>query len=151
VLGLPNTFRTAGQEMINSLWQGAQDIWASFRNWFTDKINWVQDKLMFWRDAKDEMNSGGSTSGGGAGRYYDGSHANGLPYVPYDGYIAQLHRGERVLTAGENKAYNANSGNIQNVFYVSATVREEADIKRIAQELNNLQRSDARGRGVVLI
>ena len=151
VLGLPNTFRTAGQEMINSLWQGAQDIWNSFRGWFSDKINWVQDKLMFWRDAQDEMNSGGSTSGGGAGRYYDGSHANGLPYVPYDGYIAQLHRGERVLTAGENKAYNANSGSIQNVFYVSATVREEADIKRIAQELNNLQRSDARGRGVVLI
>ncbi|MBQ2994485.1 MAG: hypothetical protein IJD56_03200, partial [Peptococcaceae bacterium] len=151
VMGLPDTFKTAGQQMINSLWQGAQDIWSSFRGWFSDKVEWVKDKLMFWRDAQDEMNSGGSTSGGGAGRYYDGSHANGLPYVPYDGYIAQLHRGERVLTAGENKAYNANSGSIQNVFYVSATVREEADIKRIAQELNNLQRSDARGRGVVLI
>lgn len=151
VLGLPNTFRTAGQEMINGLWQGAQDMWSSFRGWFSDKVEWVQDKLMFWRDAQDEMNSGGSTSGGGAGRYYDGSHANGLPYVPYDGYIAQLHRGERVLTAKENKEYNANSGSVQNVFYVSATVREEADIKRIAKELNNLQRGDARGRGVVLL
>lgn len=37
----------------------------------------------------------------------DGSHANGLSYVPYNGYIAELHRGERVLTAKENKAYNA--------------------------------------------
>ena len=151
VLGLPNTFRTAGQEMISSLWKGAQDIWASFGSWFTDKINWVQDKLMFWRDAQDEMSSGGSTSGDSTGQYYDGSHANGLPYVPYDGYIAQLHKGERVLTAKENKAYNANSGSVQNVFYVSATVREEADIKRIAKELNNLQRGDARGRGVVLL
>ena len=151
VLGLPNTFRTAGREMINGLWQGAQDIWSSFRNWFTDKINWVQDKLMFWRDAQDEMNSSGTTSGGGAGRYIDGSHANGLAYVPYDGYIAQLHKGERVLTAGENQAYSSNSNSIQNVFYVSATVREEADIKKIAQALNNLQRNDARGRGVVMI
>ncbi|WP_019007748.1 hypothetical protein [Cohnella laeviribosi] len=36
----------------------------------------------------------------------DGSHANGLPYVPYNGYIAELHRGERVLTAAENRDYN---------------------------------------------
>lgn len=31
----------------------------------------------------------------------DGSHANGLDYVPFDGYVAKLHRGERVQTAGE--------------------------------------------------
>lgn len=28
-------------------------------------------------------------------------HAGGLSYVPYDGYLALLHRGERVLTAGQ--------------------------------------------------
>jgi hypothetical protein len=30
-----------------------------------------------------------------------GSHANGLDNVPYDGYMAQLHKGERVQTARE--------------------------------------------------
>ncbi len=30
-----------------------------------------------------------------------GSHAGGLDYVPYDGYIAELHKGERVQTADE--------------------------------------------------
>ena len=39
----------------------------------------------------------------------DGSHAAGLPYVPYDGYLAELHRGERVLTAEEARAYIARS------------------------------------------
>lgn len=29
----------------------------------------------------------------------DGSFAGGLDYVPWDGYIAELHKGERVLTA----------------------------------------------------
>lgn len=36
----------------------------------------------------------------------DGSHRDGLDYVPYDGYIAELHRGERVLTSDEAAAYN---------------------------------------------
>lgn len=35
----------------------------------------------------------------GFGEDTDGSHASGLDYVPYDGYIAELHKGETVLTA----------------------------------------------------
>ncbi|ETT45218.1 phage tail tape measure protein, TP901 family [Paenibacillus sp. FSL R7-269] len=36
----------------------------------------------------------------------DGSHANGLSNVPWDGYIAELHKDERVLTADENEKYS---------------------------------------------
>lgn len=41
-------------------------------------------------------------------RYVNGSHAGGLDYVPYDGYVAELHKGERVQRADENP-YNPNS------------------------------------------
>lgn len=34
----------------------------------------------------------------------DGSHKSGLDSVPYDGYVAELHQGERVLTAQEANA-----------------------------------------------
>jgi len=37
-------------------------------------------------------------------------HANGIWYVPYDGYLAELHRGERVMPAREvqSRSYNSN-------------------------------------------
>ncbi|MCL2487765.1 MAG: phage tail tape measure protein [Oscillospiraceae bacterium] len=49
-----------------------------------------------------------STAGGHSGTGYANyipSHADGLDYVPFDGYIAELHKNERVLTAEANKAY----------------------------------------------
>lgn len=60
-------------------------------------------------------------------------NAFGLSYVPYDGYPAVLHQGERVLTASEARNYGGStmvsiSGN---TFYV----REEADIDKIASQL----------------
>lgn len=33
------------------------------------------------------------------------THADGLPYVPHDNYIANLHKGERVLTSRENQEW----------------------------------------------
>lgn len=45
------------------------------------------------------------TGGGGRQLGFDGSHYNGLDYVPFDGYNARLHEGERVLTKKENEEY----------------------------------------------
>ena len=64
--------------------------------------------------------SGGSSSGGGrgfvtwdpgpAGMMLKGRiFANGLPFVPWDGFIAKLHKGERIMPAAENRNYTANS------------------------------------------
>lgn len=54
---------------------------------------------------------GTAGSGTMAGRWVapmiEGSHAGGLDYVPHDGYIAELHKGEGVLRAAENAQYQA--------------------------------------------
>lgn len=71
------------------------------------------------------------------------SHYSGLDSVPYDGYSARLHKGERVLTARENRDYSEGGGGngTGRGIYISGnnfTVREEADIHRIAFELAKL-------------
>jgi len=46
----------------------------------------------------------------------DGSHANGLDYVPHDGYFARLHRGETVLTRQQADVWRGgNSGRIESL------------------------------------
>lgn len=79
-----------GVDIMNSLWDGVKSIWESISGWFSEKASWIADKLSFWRSSKNEMES-------------DGQHASGLPYVPYDGYVAELHRGETVLSAGQSQ------------------------------------------------
>ena len=41
---------------------------------------------------------------------YDGSHATGLDYVPYNNYLANLHVGEAVLTASEAQKWRSGEG-----------------------------------------
>lgn len=43
----------------------------------------------------------------------NGSHANGLDYVPFDNYLAKLHEGESILTAEEARVWRdfKNGGN----------------------------------------
>lgn len=41
------------------------------------------------------------TGSGFSGNRYNGSHANGLRSVPYDGYIAEMHAGEEIVPAAE--------------------------------------------------
>ena len=87
----------------------------------------------------------GSTYGGDdsptwrGGRVRQGSSSGaafGLNRVPYDDYPALLHEGERVLTA--NQARQADAGGSVgevNVNLYGMTVREDADVTRIAREI----------------
>lgn len=70
-----------------------------------------------------------------AGKKKDGSHAFGMSRVPRDGYVAQLHQGEKVLTKQEaDKQEKGFAGGI-NININEMSVREEADIEKIAREI----------------
>lgn len=61
-------------------------------------------------------------------------HAAGLKRVPYDGYVAELHEGESVLTRVEADKRSGGSVTIAKLAD-QIVVREEADIDKIARAL----------------
>lgn len=92
-----------------------------------------------WADAVNNFNSGYTKHRSGHQR------AMGIDYVPYDNFPALLHEGEKVLTAGEARQEKNGVGSIQIVIN-GMTVREDADIDRVAQALlSKLEEANMRG------
>lgn len=92
-----------------------------------------------WADAVNNFNSGYTKHRSGHQR------AMGIDYVPYDNFPALLHEGEKVLTAGEARQEKNGVSGIQIVIN-GMTVREDADIDRVAQALlSKLEEANMRG------
>lgn len=72
-----------------------------------------------------------------------GGHANGLPWVPNDGYLAILHRGERVLTASQNRNYTANS----NLYIENMHMGGGMDAQALAEAMSAQNRRISAGFG----
>ena len=64
----------------------------------------------------------------------DSGYAYGISYVPYDNFPAILHEGEGVLTASENRARGRGGVSVL-ISGNSFTVREDADIEKVAREI----------------
>lgn len=85
---------------------------TAIKNFGAEAIQWLTGVLkdaIEWADVFitriEEMNKKAKDVPTGVMNfdYYktDGSHAGGLGYVPFDGYTAELHRGEMVLTSAQ--------------------------------------------------
>lgn len=97
---LPNIVEGAmqmGNAVIDGIIDGISAAWDGLVSWF----NGLWDSLFGNRSVNVDVNSSGTTGG----------RAGGLDYVPYNNYVANLHRGEMVLTADEADSYRrGNSG-----------------------------------------
>lgn len=105
----------------------AGELWAKIKEVFGNIFNWGKEKIQpvadFFRGLGDKFNDFknaisnfklpkwvttiGSTIGNAAskvGNLVNGSHATGLGRVPYDGYMAELHKDEAILTAEQSNA-----------------------------------------------
>lgn len=75
--------------LIGGVVDAAQNIWGRVSSIFSQK-----------QSVSVEVS-------GASGGAVDGSHAGGLDRVPFDGYIAKLHKDEAVLTASEAAVYRS--------------------------------------------
>lgn len=105
VSSLGSQLRSVGAAAFNALWDGIKSVGNSILDWVSGFASTIKS---FISGIVEGFNSvvGSADSAKSAAASVKGRHANGLDYVPYNGYIAELHKGERVLTAQENKEYN---------------------------------------------
>lgn len=118
--GVFGFFSTVGQNVVEGIKGGIAAVWDGLVS-FVQGL-WDGIKSIFVINASDVKNNTGS----------DGSHAGGMDYVPYNNYVANLHRGEMVLTADEADAYRRGKGSndgftlTQNIYAAKQTPVELA-------------------------
>lgn len=95
-LSIPEKLANLGSQIVQTIKDGIAAAWDGLVSWFTG----LWDSLFSNRSVDVSVNQ--TTNA-------DGSHAIGLDYVPYNGYIAKLHRGEMVLTHAEAENYRKGS------------------------------------------
>ena len=110
-----------GKDIIDEIKEGISKAWQGLTTWFNN----LWDSLFGNRSVDVNVNANDNASA-------PAPKANGISYVPYDGYYALLHEGERVLTAEENKSYSGGARNtsgitiVQNIQAVPQTPAEFA-------------------------
>lgn len=109
ILAIGGQMYSAGRNILSQLWNGLKSIGDSILGWVSDfagKIgSFVSGIVSGFKSVVSGANEAKS-----AAKSVNGKHANGLDYVPFNGYVAELHKGERVLTKQENEEYNSNRG-----------------------------------------
>lgn len=117
-------------ELIEAAFQLASSLVEALLNYDWSSVGsriWSKIKTRLFGDAESED--------------VDGSHAVGLPYVPYDNYIAELHKGERILTAAENQAFSGS-------YPASANSLSREDVAALRSDLQTIASILSSGIGV---
>lgn len=129
----------AGRNIFQSLWNGIKSIGGSILGWVSDFAGKIGSFVSGIIDGFKNIVSGANDAKSAA-RSVDGKHANGLDYVPYNGYVAELHEGERVLTKQQNREYNegkaGHGGDTFNFYNTKPTPYEYArQMKKAKKEM----------------
>lgn len=117
IMSFASKFAEIGSTMFNNLFNGMKSVWSKIEEWassmadkiadfFRDPFDWILNVIDSITSKVNAIKNTLSNVVSKVTSVVSGSHANGLDYVPYNGYVAELHEGERVLTREENEEYN---------------------------------------------
>ena len=129
-----DVFLEIGKSIVVGIWEGIKALWSSLAENFSGLFN--------------SLSMVGQYQMTGAIAPVNGSHAGGLSYVPFDGYIAELHKGERVLTADEARGYNNRGNSGYDERPIKIVVQSVLDGKVIGETAYNYNRRKARAGGI---
>lgn len=107
--------------VLSPVADGMRSFGADAINWVAgcieDLIGWISSAVDWFKKLNQSLNEKGQqrleeglAKMEAREQQVDGSHAGGLDFVPFDGYTAELHYGERVMTAVENSALDTLTG-----------------------------------------
>jgi hypothetical protein len=174
ILGIFNSFGVDLRQVFTNVWDNIKNVtvsaWEGIKNAVMAPINWIMDQVNKVMGAVDRLKSAASSvtnigsTVGGAISNIGSTIKSKIPGLATGGEIQQpgrvlvgergpefldLPKGARV-TPLEKMTTKESVTNISNEFNISnLIVREEADIKRIARELYNMQEAKRRGLGVI--
>lgn len=114
-----------GNAVIDGIIDGISAAWDSLVSWF----NGLWDSLFGNRSVNVDVNSSGTTGG----------HAGGMDYVPYNNYVANLHRGEMVLTSDEADEYRKGTAKTAGGMTINIDINgiQFSDVNSMAHALAN--------------
>lgn len=95
-----NLGETEGMQILNSLNEGLQN--QTWKDKLFKTARGIASSLSDLLKVNTTITTNTNTS-------TNGSHADGLAYVPYNNYVARLHEGERVLTKEQNREFMADN------------------------------------------
>ena len=84
-------FSGIGSDIVDGIKSGISSAWDGLTSWFDG----IWNSLFGNRKATVEVEEKHTTTRS------NGSHAGGLGYVPFNGYLAELHKGEMVVPANQ--------------------------------------------------
>lgn len=125
----------AGEHIIGALLQGIQSAFVHVADWIGNEISHLASDIShFAHDATSAL----------SGASYHGSHATGLNNVPWDGYTAQLHKGEMVLTKDQADEYR-HGGSAMGGVNVTINSPKPLDPFEVKRQMEQYSRNLANG------
>ncbi len=117
--------KAIGKNAVEAIKQGILDAWEKLKAWFSNLWDSLFGNLRVNVSASGSSSTSGGSSGGG--RQLPQLDV-GMDRIPYDGFVAALHKNEAVLTAAEAARWRAGqssgSTNTMNVYTQSLTESE---------------------------
>lgn len=135
IIALFTSLQDLGNSVVEKIAEGINAAWGRLTSWFND----LWSGLFGGRNVDVNVN-------GHSG--INGSHAGGLDYVPFNGYLAELHQGEAVLTAREANQWRGGTSNTQeDTRPIQIVTKVVLDKKVVGESVTEYQRNKARAVG----